>query len=139
MTGHDLRRRRTFNFNPEVKEFSPRGGQVPTAQPVGEPAGPADDEAEGEEIVLRSDGEDEVECLDEGGPGEARQGALGSARGGPDAEGEVRDPPPPAAVDPPPPAAVDPPPPAAAEAGGDRSGLQVSGGGRLDGADSPCF
>ena len=115
MTGRDLQRRRTFNFNPEVKEFSPRGGQVPTVQPVSEPEGPADDddegEGDGEENVRRSEGEDEVEYLDESGPGEVRREALGSDRGGSDSEDGVRDQQLPAGV----------------EAEGGRSGLRVSG------------
>ena len=134
-----LRRQPTFSFNPRVADFFPRGGPVAAAQSAGELVRPAGDEVEGEENVLRSDSEDEVECLDEGGSGEARQRALGSARGDPDAEGEVRDPPPPVVVDPPPPVVVDPPPPAAAEAGGDQAGPQVRGGGGLDDANSPYF
>ena len=116
MAGRDLQRqRRDFSFDPEVEEFLPRDGQVLAVQPVGEPEGPADDddegEGDGEENVRRSEGEDDVEYLDESGPGEVRREALGSDRGGSDSEDGVRDQQLPAGV----------------EAEGGRSGLRVSG------------
>ena len=118
-----------FGLDPEVEEFLPRDGLVLDIQLVGEPEGRDDDdgddddgddddeeeeegeEEEEEENARRSEGEDDVEYPYGSGPGEVRQEALGSDRGGSDSEDGVRDQQLPAGV----------------EAEGGRSGLRVSG------------